>query len=186
MNLSHLPRLLLSLIVGSLLLGGTATAAPYFVHPGDVLLVSVWKEDGLEQEVLVRPDGGLSFPLVGDISATGKTVNDLQQEITAKIEEYIPDPVVTVSLRQVLGNKIYVIGKVNAPGQFIVNPNVDVMQALSMAGGMNPFAQTSEIRVLRRVDGEQKSIPFNYNEIESGENLGQNIVLKSGDVVVVP
>ena len=68
----------------------------------------------------------------------------------------------------------------------IVNPNVDVMQALSMAGGMNPFAQTSEIRVLRRVDGEQKSIPFNYNEIESGENLGQNIVLKSGDVVVVP
>ena len=158
----------------------------YRVQAGDVLAVSVWKEEGLEREVLVRPDGGLSFPLVGDIQASGKTVQSITEEIAARIGKFIPDPVVTVTIQQILGNKIYVIGKVNNPGQFIVNPNVDVMQALSMAGGMNPFASSNNIRILRRVDGKQQAIPFRYGDVEDGNDLAQNIMLRSGDIVVVP
>lgn len=163
-----------------------AVAEGYQVQSGDILLISVWKEEELEQEVLVRPDGGLSFPLVGNLDANGKTVAEIQKIVEERIGTYIPDPVVTVSLRQVLGNKIYVIGKVNNPGQFIVNPNVDVVQALSMAGGMNPFAVVSDIKILRRVNGQQEAIPFNYGQVENGENLKQNIVLRSGDIVLVP
>ena len=173
-----------------LLLASIATpgvwAAGYTVHPGDILLISVWKEEGLEQEVLVRPDGGLSFPLVGDISAHGKTVQQLTEEISESIAKYIPDPVVTVSVRQILGNKIYVIGKVNNPGQFVVNPNVDIVQALSMAGGMSTFADADKIKVLRRVDGKQTAIAFDYQQIEKGQNLEQNIILQSRDVLLVP
>ena len=157
--------------VAAALAFGLGTLAPgafadgHNVHPGDILLISVWKEEGLEQEVLVRPDGGLSFPLVGDLQAQGKTVEEIRQAISTRIATYIPDPVVTVSARQILGNKIYVIGKVNNPGQFVVNPNVDIMQALSMAGGMNPFAAANNIKILRRVDDTQRAIPFNYGQI---------------------
>lgn len=161
-------------------------ANAYTVQPGDVLAVSVWKESDLQQEVLVRPDGGFSFPLTGEISATGKSVAAIQQEMEQRIEKYIPDPVVTVSLRQIQGNKVYVLGKVNRPGPFIMTDAVDVMQALSLAGGTTPFAALDDIKVLRRQGDSQRAIPFHYGEVESGENLEQNIILQSGDVVVVP
>jgi polysaccharide export outer membrane protein len=140
----------------------------YRIQAGDVLVISVWKEEGLEREVLVRPDGGFSFPLVGDLQANGKTTKALNEEIAGRLERYIPDPVVTLAIRQILGNKIYVIGKVNNPGEFIVNPDVDVMQALSKAGGMNPFAASNSIKILRRVNGKQQAIPFRYGDVEDG------------------
>ena len=158
----------------------------YGVQPGDILEISVWKEEGLQQQVLVTPDGRLSFPLVGNIAAEGKTVQQLSQSITEKIIEYIPDPVVTVSLKQNLGNRIYVIGKVNRPGEFPINRYVDVMQALSMAGGMTAFANGDDIKILRRNGMIQRSISFDYDDVEEGKNLEQNIVLEAGDVVVVP
>ncbi|HZL94192.1 MAG TPA: polysaccharide biosynthesis/export family protein, partial [Vicinamibacterales bacterium] len=111
------------------------TAPRYDVQPGDVLHVSVWKEEDLDQDVLVRPDGGFSFPLAGDIRAAGKTVEELRAEISERLVKFIPDLFVTVSVREINGNKIYVIGQVNDPGAFVVNPRVDVMQALTLAGG---------------------------------------------------
>mgnify|MGYP000940744254 CR=1 FL=1 len=159
---------------------------PYLIQPGDVLEISVWREDGLQREALVRPDGGLSFPLVGEIGAAGQTVPAVSEEIKKRLTKFIPDPVVTGALKQNLGNKVYVIGKVNRPGEFAVNRAVDVLQALSMAGGMNPFADTKNIQVLRRVNGEQTSVGFNYAEMEQGKKLQQNILLQAGDVVVVP
>lgn len=161
-------------------------ASGYAVQPGDVLDISVWKEEGLQQEVLVTPDGRLSFPLVGNIEAKGQTVQQLSRLITEKIVKFIPDPAVTVSLKQNLGNRIYVIGKVNRPGEFPINRYVDVMQALSMAGAMTPFADRDDIRILRRNGMTQQAIPFDYDEVEAGRNLEQNIILKAGDVVVVP
>ena len=158
----------------------------YKVLPGDVLLISVWKEPDLQLEVLVRPDGAFSFPLAGDISTSNRSVLDLKDEITKRLSRYISDPVVTVSVREVLGNKIYVIGQVVRPGVFIVNPQVDVMQALSMAGGTTPFAALNGIKILRRSGKEQRAISFRYNDVVKGNNLQQNIVLQSGDVVVVP
>lgn len=160
---------------------------PYTVQPGDILEISVWKEEDLQREVLVRPDGRFSFPLAGDIVATGKPVDQLRQEITASLQRYIPDLVVTVTVAQILGNKIYVIGQVNEPGEFIVNPRVDVMQALSMAGGTTAFASLNDIMILRRnANGRQQAIPFAYKDVERGRSLEQNVVLHSGDVVVVP
>ena len=168
-----------------------ASAAPvdtsYTVKPGDILQISVWKEPALHGPVLVRPDGQFSFPLAGQMDARNKTVQDLQNEVTQKLRKYISDPVVTVSVQEIKGNKVYVIGQVQKPGDFVVNPRVDVMQALSMAGGTTPFAALGDIMILRRNDaGQQQAIPFHYTDVVRGRNLDQNITLQAGDVVVVP
>ena len=159
---------------------------PYTVLAGDVLQISVWKEPELQMEVLVRPDSAFSFPLAGDISTEGLSVVDLQAKLTKRLSRYISTPVVTVSVTAVLGNKVYVIGQVSRPGQFVVNPQVDVMQALSMAGGTTPFADLNDIRILRRKGGKQSAIGFRYLDVARGRALEQNIMLESGDVVVVP
>ena len=163
-----------------------STTRDYEVQPGDLLQVSVWKEEGLDQEVLVRPDGGFSFPLAGDVSAIGKTVEELRAEITDRLARFIPGLVVTVAVKQINGNKVYVIGQVNKPGEFVMNPQVDVLQALSIAGGTTAFAATNDIRVFRRRDGRQVALPFQFADVVRGRNLEQNILLESGDVVVVP
>lgn len=164
----------------------TESLPVYKIGPGDVLIVSVWKEEGLQKEVLIRPDGGMSFPLAGDLHAGGKSVSQLQDLLANKIKEYIPDPVVTVSVRQIQNNKIYVVGKVNRPGEYIGTSYIDVMQALAMAGGLNAYASSNNIKILRRINGNIKSMPFEYDEVAGGYKLKQNIILQSGDVVVVP
>ena len=165
----------------------TAVASEYLVRPGDILQVSVWKEPELTRELLVRPDGGFSFPLAGQVHAQGRPVADIEQEIKSRIERYIPEPVVTVSVMKVLGNNVNVVGKVNRPGEYIMNGPVDVMKAISMAGGTTVFADLDDIVVLRReADGSQSAIPFDYTEVEAGRRLEQNIQLQAGDVVVVP
>lgn len=158
----------------------------YAVLPGDVLQISVWKEPDLQLEVLVRPDAAFSFPLAGDISTKGLSVVELQEELSRRLSRYLSNPVVTISVTQVLGNKVYVIGQVNNPGEFVVNPQVDVMQALSMAGGLTAFADTNDIKILRRTGEKQTAISFRYNDVLKGRDLSQNIVLQSGDIVAVP
>jgi polysaccharide biosynthesis/export protein len=183
----------------TLVLASAATAAPpapnsgppadaaYTVKPGDTLVVSVWKEPDLQGPVLVRPDGMFSFPLAGQMDARNKSVGELQQELTSKLKKFISDPVVTVSIQEIKGNKVYVIGQVQKPGDFVVNPRVDVMQALSMAGGTTPFAALGDIMILRRNDaGQQQALQFKYTDVVRGRNLQQNIMLQAGDVVVVP
>jgi polysaccharide export outer membrane protein len=163
-----------------------ASRDTYIVQPGDVLSIDVWKEKDLLREITVRPDGGLNFPLIGDVVAAGKTIEQLKTDIASKLSKYIPDPVVNVAIKQAQGYKIYVVGKVNKPGEFYANRNVDVMQALSMAGGPNPYAAVNKIKIIRRINGEQKTFIFKYSRVEKGEDLEQNIVLQGGDVVVVP
>jgi polysaccharide export outer membrane protein len=158
----------------------------YGLQPGDVVRVSVWREETLDQGVLVRPDGGISFPLAGEVDAEGKTVTELTDEIARRLAEFIPNPVVTVSLQENDGNRIYVTGRVNQPGVFLVNRPVDVMQALSMAGGLTPFADKDAIKVLRRRGDTQIAIPFNYKLAQKGQGLQQNILLQPGDTLVVP
>ncbi|WP_245232249.1 polysaccharide biosynthesis/export family protein [Thiorhodococcus minor] len=159
----------------------------YRLRPGDIVAVSVWQEPGLEQLVLVRPDGGISFPLAGDLNAAGLTVRDLSAALKERLKKYISDPVVTVTLQEIPGNRIYVIGRVNKPGDFpLVTRGVTVMQALAMAGGLTPFADESKIKVLRKVAGTERSIPFDYKKVRRGQSLEQNIALQAGDVIVVP
>ena len=154
--------------------------------PGDLLEISVWKDEALSRQVLVPPDGVISFPLVGDIQVKDLTVPGLRDLVRKRLAEYVPDAPVTVMLLQVNSLKAYVIGKVNKPGQFPINLDTTVMQILAMAGGLNPFASSSKILILRNENGKTVKIPFNYKEVEKGKQLGQNIVLKRGDVVVVP
>jgi polysaccharide export outer membrane protein len=164
----------------------TAAIDAYLIQPGDVLDISVWKEEDLAKPVLVTPDGGISFPLAGNVQAAGRSAAEIQVEIADRLAKFIPDPVVTVAISQISGNKIYVIGKVTRPGEFVATSYLDVVQALSVAGGMTPYAAANKISILRRTDGKLSSIPFRYGDIEKGENLQQNIILQSGDVVLVP
>jgi polysaccharide biosynthesis/export protein len=163
-----------------------AQEGSYAVKPGDVLKISVWKEPDLTGQVVVRPDGGFSFPLVGEVDARGKSVAQLQQIVGTKLKGFISDPVVTVAVDEIKGNKVYVIGQVKNPGEFAVTRAVDVMQALSMAGGTTPFAVLDEIRILRRSSAGQIALRFNYSDVAKGRDLQQNIELEAGDVVVVP
>jgi len=173
---------------GSAASSSTAKVAlDYRLQPGDLLTISVWKEKDLDSEVLVRPDGGISFPLAGDVNAQNETVAEVRQALAERLQRYIPDPVVTVAVKNIGGNHIYVIGKVSRPGEFPFSRPVDVMQALSLAGGATPYAALNEIVILRRNNaGAQKVLPFRYGDIARGRNLGQNVLLESGDTVVVP
>ena len=163
---------------------GDGLANGYAVEPGDFLRVSVWKEEDLQQELLVRPDGGISFPLAGDMMAAGRTVIEIRDVLVERIKGYIPEPEVTVQVLQIQGNTVYVMGKVNRPGAFVMTKQLDVTQAL--AGGLATFADAGNISILRRQGGSQQAVTFNYKDVEYGRNLDQNILLQPGDVVVVP
>jgi len=164
-----------------------AADEPYRINPGDVLQVFVWNEEGLSREVLVQPDGDLRFPMVGRVKAGGSTADEVEQRIVEGLGKYLKDPpVVTVSLLRIDGNKIYVLGNVQRPGEYIVNRRIDVVQALALAGGLNSFAAENSIVVLRRDGGVQQSIPFRYAAVKQGQSLDSNIVLHGGDTVVVP
>jgi polysaccharide export outer membrane protein len=160
--------------------------ATYKIGPEDVLEISVWKEEGLRKEVLVRPDGGISFPLVGEVQAAGRTAEQIRGVIADELRKSINDPVVSVSVLKVAGNRIYVIGRVNKPGEFVAGRYIDVLQALSMAGGLTPYATENDIKVLRRRGGKEEVFKFRYSDIRRGNNLEQNITLQGGDVVLVP
>jgi polysaccharide biosynthesis/export protein len=161
-------------------------AINYPLHSGDTLRISVWHETDLAQEVLVRPDGGITFPLVGDVDVAGLTLNATEEKIKQRLEKYITDAQVHVSLQSAAGNIAYVIGKVNRPGPVPLAGRVTVVQALSVAGGATVYAEVDEIRVLRQCEGKQQAFTVNYADIERGINLEQNIALQSGDVLVVP
>lgn len=158
----------------------------YYLGAEDVLEISIWNEDKLTRQVLVRPDGWFSFPLVGEVQALGKTPDQVRREIEKKISRYIPDPVVTVLVTKVSAYKIYVIGQVKKPGQYVIGRYIDIMQALAMAGGLTPFASEDNIKILRKKKGKQQVISFQYSALEKGRKLTQNINMQSGDVIVVP
>jgi polysaccharide export outer membrane protein len=164
----------------------TAQEFRYILNPGDILDISVWKEEGMDREVLVLPDGMISFPLAGHIKASGQSPEELQRALAERLQKFIPDPVITVSVKNVTGNKIYVIGQVKTAGEFLAGHRIDVMQALSLAGGLTPFADQDSIVVLRRANGEQTAHRFDYSDVKKGRDLESNILLESGDIVVVP
>jgi polysaccharide export outer membrane protein len=165
---------------------GTPTDLGYRLGPEDVLQISVWKDDSLTREVLVRPDGMISFPLIGEVQAEGRTAEELRKDIRQRLSPFIPEPTVSVAVTKVNSYKIYVIGKVNRPGEYLVGHYSNVMQALSLAGGMTPYASENGIKVLRWEQGNQRTYPFRYGDVKKGNHLEQNILLQRGDVIVVP
>jgi polysaccharide export outer membrane protein len=163
------------------------TAPDYRVHAGDKLIVGVYDDPKLlPQEITVAPDGKISYPMVGVIMVGGKTVEQVRTEMEARLKKYISDPIATVIVTDVKGNVVYVIGQVTKPGSITMNPTINVLQALSIAGGGNPYAKLDGIIVIRSSGGTQRVLPFRYGQVASGKDLQQNIDLESGDVVVVP
>ena len=161
------------------------SADEYKIGAGDVLDIGVWKNVDLTRQLIVLPDGSVRFPLIGQLDVEGKSVALLEKELMEKLKKFIPDPVLTISVRNAGSMMIYVIGKVNHPGRFEISSNIDVLQALSVAGGLNPFAKEKEIGIYRKKDGKTEIFNFNYSEVSEGINLDQNIMLQRGDVIVV-
>ena len=162
------------------------SATDYIIGPGDVIGISVWKDESLTRTVVVLPDGKITFPLLGDLAAGGKTVAQLKQDLETGLTRYVADSNVTVEVKQSNSMIIYIIGRVNAPGRQMLVANTNVLQALAMAGGMNPFARKSNVKIFRQEDGKTAMFLFNYNEVSEGRHLEENIELKRGDVIIVP
>lgn len=162
-----------------------AAEAAYLLNPGDVLRVSVWREDELNREVVIQPDGSLSFPLAGQVPAASRTPGDVERDIRKRLDRYIPDAVVSVELVEARGNKVFVLGEVNRPGEYQLARPTTVVQAISLAGGFTPFARSSKIRVLR-VGRGQEVVTFDYDDVADGTRLESNLQLKAGDTVIVP
>jgi polysaccharide export outer membrane protein len=178
------------LFVSTLLLMITGSvgwcAESFYVGAGDVVEVSVWRDENLSRELIITPDGILSFPLIGDVNVTNMTVAEIRDIISKKLAEYIPDASVAVMVKKINSLNAYVIGQVKNPGVFPITLDTRVMQALAMAQGLTPFASERDIHILRYQGGTVKKIGFDYKSVLKGDNLEQDIVLKRGDVIVVP
>lgn len=163
-----------------------SAASDYVIGPGDIIGVSVWKDENLTRTVVVLPDGKISLPLVGELVAEGKTVAQFKREVEKALSRYTADSTVTVEVKQLNSMFIYVIGRVNLPGRQSLVANTNVLQALAMVGGPNPFAKTGKIKIFRQHEGKTTTYSFNYDEVMEGRHLETNIELKRGDVIIVP
>lgn len=164
----------------------TFAQSAYTLKEGDLLSVSVWGEEDLSRDILVLPDGSISFPLVGNLQAGGLTAPELRDRIAKGISNYIPEATVSVIVTATEGNRVYVLGNVAQPGSYILSSPLNVMQALSLAGGLTTFADKNDIVIIRDSESEQIRLPVRYNDIVSGKSLQSNHRLIAGDTVLVP
>jgi polysaccharide export outer membrane protein len=170
------------------------TAVPpteFLIGPEDVLIVTVWRNQELSKEVIVRPDGKISLPLLGDIMAAGFTAQALSKHVADGLAEFMSSPTVTVQVKEINSYHVFAVGEVGRPGKIVLKSFTSVIQAISYAGGFTLFASRNNVHVLRNVkngQGETKQvmIPVPYQDIVKGKNLEANIILKAGDVIVVP
>ncbi|HTZ74147.1 MAG TPA: polysaccharide biosynthesis/export family protein [Candidatus Aquilonibacter sp.] len=159
----------------------------YVIGPGDLLSIDVMNEPDVTGKVPVRPDGMITIPLIGDIKASGLTPDKLQANITSKLTEYVKDPSVTVVVEEMNSRQFNVLGKVLHPGSFPLNKPTRVLDALAQAGGFTEFAKVSKIYVLRRdATGTTTRLPFNYKRVTNGQDDQDDVLLQSGDTVIVP
>lgn len=162
------------------------TAAIYKLNEGDLLQISVWGEETLQKEVRVLPDGSITFPLAGRVEVADQTAPEVEKRLTEKLKVYLPDPQVTVVVSNTEGNKAYVIGKVLKPGPVLLTGTTTVLQAISLAGGVDKFADLDTIKVLRGNGKDQSVVPVNYKKLIKGQSLDSNVLLNAGDTILVP
>jgi polysaccharide export outer membrane protein len=158
----------------------------YIIGPQDILEIQVWKEPDFSRQVLVRPDGKTTFPLIGDIQASGMTTMGLKGLLTERLKDFVDNPEVTVIVLESHSKNFYIIGSVNQPGEYPLNPNMTVLQALSVAGGLGEWADKDSIRIIRRTEGKEEVFRFDYDKVISGKHLEQNIILEPNDTIIVP
>ena len=158
----------------------------YKLNQGDVLQISVWGEETLQKEVRVLPDGSITFPLAGRVEVANATTPEIEKRITEKLKTYMPDPQVTVVISNIEGNRAFIIGKVLRPGAVLLTGPMTVMQAISQAGGLDRFADSDSIKVLRGSAGAESVLLVNYDRLIKGQDLSSNILLNTGDTILVP
>jgi polysaccharide export outer membrane protein len=158
----------------------------YVIGPGDQLGVTVWRDDMLTRTALVLPDGKIQFPLIGELVVGGKTVGEVKKELVEKLASYVVDADISVEVKQSSSLFIYIIGRVNAPGRQMLVADTTILQALAMAGGLNPFASEDKIKIFRQQKDSTLVYKFRYSYVSAGKHLEDNILLKRGDVIVVP
>jgi len=160
--------------------------APYYVAPGDVLRIAVWKEPELSTDVFVRLDGMITVSVVGDVRAAGKTTEQIATEVRTKLRSVLEVPQVTVTVAQAVSARFYVVGEVAVSGAFPLTGRITILQALALAGGFREFAKRDRIVVIRERRGQRQAIVFNFRDLEAGINLEQNIAVEAGDTLIVP
>jgi polysaccharide export outer membrane protein len=165
---------------------GLRMSENYIIHPSDILEISIYGESEMVRELVVRPDGKVSFPLIGDIRVAGRSTTEVKQLIDEKVSTYIPEASSTVIVKTLGSLKYYVVGEVGNPGMFNVSTQLTVLQALALAGGLKTFADEDDIKIIRGQGPDTIKIRFDYGEAKKGEKLEQNILLQRGDVVLVP
>ncbi|HEX3175952.1 MAG TPA: polysaccharide biosynthesis/export family protein [Methylomirabilota bacterium] len=167
------------------------TSAPpaitdYVIGPEDVLQITVWKNESLSRQLAVRPDGKISMPLLHDVQAAGLTPMQLQEKLATALGEFMPNPEVSVTVSDVRSYRVSVLGEVQKPGVLQLKSDTSVLEAIALAGGFRDFASPSKIMILRKNGEGTQKIPFNYNRVVKDNRGEGNVMLKSGDVVVVP
>lgn len=163
-----------------------SVGADYQLGPTDVISVVVWGEKDLSTEVVIRPDGKISLPLINDVEAAGLTTEQLRRRITELAKRFVELPVVTVVVKQVNNNRAFVTGQVMRPGPYVLSGPTTVLQIIALAGGFTEFADKNHVLITRLENGRQQAFEFNYNEVVKKRDLSQNLILKPGDTVVVP
>jgi polysaccharide biosynthesis/export protein len=166
--------------------GATAAVPPgYLIGAEDVLGVLFWREKDISGDVIVRPDGKITLPLLNDVQAAGLTTDQLRAALTEAAGKFVEDPNVTVVVRQINSRRVFITGQIGKPGPYPLSPGLTVMQLIAMAGGLTEFADSKNIVILRTENGKQLFLRFNYKEVIAGKKLQQNIELKPGDAVAV-
>ncbi|NWG87699.1 MAG: polysaccharide biosynthesis/export family protein [Hydrogenophilaceae bacterium] len=158
----------------------------YRLHEGDALEVSVWREDNLHKELRILPDGSITFPLAGRVEVAGLTTTEAEAKISARIEQYLTDPVVTVVITGINGSRVYVLGNVVKPGPVILDVPMTLLQALSLAGGLGKFADNDAIKILRSTQGGREILKVRYSDLIKAKDLSTDYPLQAGDTILVP
>ena len=163
-----------------------AGAAGYIIGAEDVLAIVFWREKDLSVETTVRPDGNITLPLLNDLQAAGLTPDQLREQIQAAATKYVEDPSVTVVVKAMNSRKVFITGQVVKQGQYPLTAPTTVLQLIAMAGGLQEYADSNNILIMRTEGGQQIAMPFSYGDVLNRRALGQNITLQPGDTVIVP
>jgi len=163
-----------------------ADSANYIIGSEDSLYIHVWREETLSRTVPVRVDGYISLPLIHEVKAAGLTPLQLKEEITKKLKEFIESPNVSVAVMEANSFKVFVSGQVRTPGVIRLRSETTLLQLIPMVGGFTDWANQKKILIIRKEDGKEKRITINYKRIVDGKDLNSNIILKSGDTIIVP
>ena len=164
----------------------TSVEDEYIIGPTDVLEINVWREPDLSRTIPVRPDGKITLPLLNDVQASGLTPLELKAGIEKRLAEFVESPTVSVAVLEIHSKNIFVLGQVESPGQYPLQQDLTVLQALSLAGGLAEWADKGDVVILRNENGKQSRIKFDYKNVSKGKHLEKNIVLQPGDTIIVP